>query len=96
MRGFTLPIWVTAAAKAAAQVLTELSVDAKQRIDFSNNQESIFVPIRSAALLDSGEKAIAISNCDSAEGLDLTSDLEIWTCIEFIKINQENLSLIHI
>ena len=90
MRGFTLPIWVTAAAKAAAQVLTEQSVDAKQRIDFSNNQDSIFVPIRSAALLDSGEKAIAISNCDSAEGLDLTSDLEIWTCIEFIKINQEN------
>ena len=42
-----------------------------RRIDFSNNQESIFVPIRSAAVLDSGEQAIAISNCDSAEGLDL-------------------------
>ena len=81
MRGFTLPIWVTAAAKAAAQVLTGEAVDAKQRIDFSNNEKSIFVPIRSAASLHSGKKAIGISNADSGEGLDLTRDLEIWTCL---------------
>ncbi len=92
MRGFTLPIWVAAAAKAAAQVLTGKAVDAKQRIDFSNNEKSIFVPIRSAASLHSGKKAIGVSNADSGEGLDLTRDLEIWTCLEFIKINQEQSS----
>ncbi len=90
MQGFTLPIWVAAAAKAAAQVLTEQSVDVQQRIDVPNNEESIVVPIRSAALLNSGEKAIGISHCDSGEGLDLTRDLEIWTCIEFKKINQNH------
>ena len=88
MRGFTLPVWVVAAAKAAGQVLIGQDLRINQTIDFSDNQESIIVPIRSAALFNNSRKAIGISHCEPGEGLDITRDLEIWVCLEYIKNDQ--------
>ncbi len=85
MRGFTLPIWVVAAAKAAAELLTFNDFATEQRIDFSNEEESITIPIRSAAFLENRSKAIGITYCDPGQGLDITSGLEIWVCVEFIQ-----------
>ncbi len=98
MRGFTLPIWVAAAAKAAAQILISNDFDNYQQIDFSNEQESITVPIRSAALLDNRSKSLGISFCEPGKGLDITRGLEIWVCLEFIcdhnsSLNSSNSSL---
>ncbi|KGG16914.1 MULTISPECIES: cobalt-precorrin-5B (C(1))-methyltransferase CbiD [unclassified Prochlorococcus] len=84
MRGFTLPIWVVASAKAAAQVLIGQSFNPNQRIDFSNNDESITVPVRAASSIDNGQKAIGITHCNSGECLDITNGLEIWVCIEYV------------
>ncbi len=90
MRGFTLPVWVVAAAKAAGQILIGQNYEINQRIDFADNQESILVPIRAVASLNNGQKAFAISNCDPGEGLDITCGLEIWTCLEYIDCEESD------
>ncbi len=87
MKGFTLPVWVVAAAKAAAQVLIGQSFDAQQEIELLNDEKSIVVPIRSAATVHNGQKSIGISHCHPGNCLDITRGLEIWTCLEFIKID---------
>ena len=53
-----------------------------QQIVVPNRQESLRVPVSSAALIDGGQKAIAISYADSGNGLDITRGLEIWACIQ--------------
>ncbi len=53
----------------------------------SNEEESIVVPVRSASVLDQCKKAIGITNCDPGMCLDITSDLEIWTCFEYVKMD---------
>ena len=88
MRGFTLPIWVVAAAKAAGQILSTNKFEIHQQIDFSDEQESIIVPVRSAALLGNSSKALGISFCEPGEGLDITRGLEIWVCLEFVKVDE--------
>ncbi len=87
MKGFTLPVWVAAAAKSAAQVLNGNDFDQQQKINLSNEEESIVVPVRSASVLDQCKKAIGITNCDPGMCLDITSDLEIWTCLEYVKMD---------
>ncbi|WP_269623551.1 cobalt-precorrin-5B (C(1))-methyltransferase CbiD [Prochlorococcus marinus] len=88
MRGFTLPVWVVAAAKAAAFVLNGDSFNSSQIIDFSDNEDSIQVPVRSAALLHRGHQALGISFCDPGNCLDLTIDLEIWTLLKYVEANK--------
>ncbi len=82
-----MPVWVAAAAQCAGQVLSGKDFDSNQTIDFPNGEESIVVPIRSASVLDDCRKAIGISNCDSGKCLDITSDLEIWTYLEYVEID---------
>ncbi len=94
MRGFTLPIWVVAAAKAAGQVLVGNDFESNQTIDFSDDTQSIVVPIRSAALLENGGKAIGISHCNSGKCLDITRGLEVWACLEFLKIEKSTSDLV--
>ncbi len=85
MRGFTLPVWVTAAAKSAAQILDGHPFHSQQTIDFPDDKESIVVPIRSASILNHSRMAIAISHCDPGNCLDITRGLEIWTCLQFVR-----------
>ncbi len=79
--GLTLPVWVTAAAKAATEVLIGQQFLSKQKIVLPDGKESLLVPVTSAALIAEGQLAIGISHADSGTNLDITRNLEIWTCV---------------
>jgi len=82
---FTLPVWVVAAAKSATNILIGNKFRDKERIDLPNNEESISVPISSSALLDKGERSLAVSHCQSGLPLDVTRGVEIWAYIQLSK-----------
>jgi cobalt-precorrin-5B (C1)-methyltransferase len=82
---FTLPVWVVAAAKSATNILIGNKFRDKERIDLPNNDESISVPISSSALLDNGERSLAVSHCQSGLPLDVTRGVEIWAYIQLSK-----------
>ena len=83
MHGYTLPVWVVAAAKSATNILVGKKFQDIETIDLPNTEKSLKVPISSSALLDNGKKALAISYCQSGLPLDLTRGLEIWAYIQF-------------
>ena len=85
MNEFTLPVWVVAAAKSATSILIGSKFKEIERIDLPNNEESITVPISSSALLDNGEKSLAVTHCNSGLSLDITRGLEIWAYVQFTK-----------
>ena len=85
MNGFTLPVWVVAAAKSATNILVGNKFQDIENIDLPKKEESIKVPVSSSALLDNGEKALAISHCQSGLSLDLTRGLEIWAYVQLTK-----------
>ncbi|WP_320666665.1 cobalt-precorrin-5B (C(1))-methyltransferase CbiD [Prochlorococcus sp. MIT 1307] len=80
--GLTLPVWVTAAAKAATQVLVGQQFLPSLTIVLPDRKESLTVPVSSAALIAGGNQAIGISYADSHKGLDITRNLEIWACVK--------------
>tara|TARA_B100001093_G_scaffold503702_2_gene558454 strand:+ start:7453 stop:8634 length:1182 start_codon:yes stop_codon:yes gene_type:complete len=77
-QGLTLPVWVAAAARAATQVLCGQHAENPQSLQIPGQEQTLGVPVQSAAPLQGGAKALAISRCDPGPGLDLTRDLEIW------------------
>ena len=85
MNRFTLPVWVVAAAKSATNILIGNKFRDKERIDLPNNEESISVPISSSALLDNGDRSLAVTHCQSGLPLDITSGVEIWAYIQLSK-----------
>ena len=88
MNEFTLPVWVVAAAKAAMNILIGKKFQDIESIDLPNKEESISVPISSAALLDNGLSALAKSHCQSGLSLDVTRGLEIWAYIQLNKLGE--------
>jgi len=84
---FTLPVWVVAAAKSATKTLIGNNFKDKERIDLPNKEESIIVPICSSAILDNGERSLAVTRCQSGLPLDITRGVEIWAYIQVIKTN---------
>ncbi|MCT0203327.1 cobalt-precorrin-5B (C(1))-methyltransferase CbiD [Synechococcus sp. CS-602] len=81
--GFTLPVWVAAAARAAVQALVAGPDQAAGPLDPAPLLELLDppglrpVPVEAAARLGGGT-ALGISRCQPGEGLDLTRDLAIW------------------
>ena len=49
-----------------------------QSLQIPGQDQALSVRVQSAAPLQEGEQALAISRCDPGPGLDLTRDLEIW------------------
>ncbi|MBW3042596.1 cobalt-precorrin-5B (C(1))-methyltransferase CbiD [Prochlorococcus marinus] len=88
MNEFTLPVWVVAAAKSAMNTLLGNKFKDIEKIYLPNKQGSIEVPICSSALLDNGERSLAVSHCQSGLSLDVTRGLEIWAYIKFNKANK--------
>ena len=74
----TLPVWVAAAARAAALVLGGSAVPQSVDLRIPSEQGLRRVEVHAASLLDAGQQALAISICDPGAGLDLTRGLEIW------------------
>ena len=85
MNQFTLPVWVVAAAKSATKTLIGNKFRDNERIDLPNKEESITVPITSSALLDNGNRSLAVTHCQSGLPLDITRGAEIWAYIQFSK-----------
>ena len=92
MNQFTLPVWVAAAAKSAANTLIGNKFRDNERIDLPNKEESITVPITSSALLDNGNRSLAVTHCQSGLPLDITRGAEIWAYIQFSKANFQSKS----
>ena len=92
MNQFTLPVWVAAAAKSAANTLIGNKFRDNERIDLPNKEESITVPITSSALLDNGKGSLAVTHCQSGLPLDITRGAEIWAYIQFSKANFQSKS----
>jgi len=78
-------VWVVAAAKSATKILLGHKFKDTEIIDIPNQKESIKVPVCSSALLDSGERSLAVSHCQSGLSLDVTRGVEIWAYIQFTK-----------
>ncbi len=78
---------MVAAAKSATNILVGNKFKNRERIALLNQDESITVPVFSAALLDSGNRSLSVSHCQSGLSLDLTRGLEIWAYVQLIKVS---------
>tara|TARA_B100000214_G_scaffold146518_1_gene104731 strand:+ start:655 stop:1797 length:1143 start_codon:yes stop_codon:yes gene_type:complete len=87
---FTLPVWVVAAAKSATNILIGNQFQDTERIDLPNTEEPITVPICSSALVDNGERSLAVTHCQSGLPLDITRGVEIWAYIQIIKVSSQS------
>ncbi len=76
---------MVAAAKSATKTLLGNKFLDNERIDLPNKEESINVPICSSALLDKGDRSLAVTCCQSGLSLDVTRGLEIWAYVQFSK-----------
>jgi cobalt-precorrin-5B (C1)-methyltransferase len=87
-RGYTLPVWVAAAARAALQRLRGEPFHATQlmRLDPAEpGAEPAPLPVEAAALLPDGS-ALAMVRCDPGPGvLDLTRDLAVWAQLHWLE-----------
>jgi cobalt-precorrin-5B (C1)-methyltransferase len=85
--GYTLPVWVCAAARAALQVLAGQGFAAEQPLQLDPSEAQITaVPVQSAAPLGDGW-VLAMARCDpGSEALDLTRDLLVWTLVRWVPL----------
>jgi cobalt-precorrin-5B (C1)-methyltransferase len=83
--GYTLPVWVAAAARAAlGQLLGEPFVPQPLLwLDPGAGGQRQPVPVEAAALLEPG-RALAMARCDPGDGLDLTRNLLIWVELSWL------------
>ena len=79
-RGYTLPVWVAAAAVAAVQSLLGRAQLAEVNLQLQPDDPCAPlqpVPVEAAARL-SAHRALAMARCEPGEGLDLTRGLPVW------------------
>ena len=89
-KGFSLPVWVTGAAKSAVKKLIGLPFGEYEFIKIPNDNKPIKIRVHSAGLINGDSYALAISFADSGLELDLTRNLEIWTIVSLEKtLNKE-------
>ena len=81
--GYTLPVWLTAAARAAVGVLLKERFDPQRPIDVLEPPGAVPVPVRAAAALGDGW-AMGEALCDPGDRLDLTRGLVIWALAAWI------------
>jgi cobalt-precorrin-5B (C1)-methyltransferase len=83
--GYTLPVWVAAAARAAlGQLLGDaLELQVPLWLDPEQAAEPVPVPVEAAALLAPG-RALAMARCDPGQGLDLTRGLLVWVELSWL------------
>ena len=79
--GYTLPVWVAAAARAALKALRGEPFEASQPLVLeaapADEAPTTAIPVVSAAPLGPG-RALAVARCDPGDGLDLTRGLVVW------------------
>jgi cobalt-precorrin-5B (C1)-methyltransferase len=77
VRGYTLPVWLALAARAAVAVLRGEPWQAERRLDLLEPLGWTSLPLRAAAPLPQGW-ALGEAVCEPGEGLDLTRGLVVW------------------
>ena len=87
-KGFSLPLWVVASAKAAVKKLLEVPFENYEFIKINNNNDIKKIRIHSASFINGNEAALAITFVNSGLDLDLTNNLEIWTVASFIRVKK--------
>ena len=78
-KGFSLPLWVTGAAKSALKKLVGLPFEDYELIKIPKDKNSIKIKVHSSGLINGESQALGISFVDSGLDLDITQNLEIWT-----------------
>ena len=78
-KGFSLPLWVTGAAKSATKKLIGLPFKDYELIKIPKDKNLIRIKVHSSGLINGKSQALGISFVDSGLDLDLTQNLEIWT-----------------
>ena len=86
-KGFSLPLWVVASAKAGVKKLLNFPFDSYELIKITNSNDVKKIKIHSSALLKKNNAALAITFANSGLDLDLTNNLEIWVVASFFQIN---------
>jgi len=76
-RGYTLPVWLALAARAAVPVLRGEPWQAERQLDLLEPLGWTSLPLRAAAPLPQGW-ALGEAVCEPGEGLDLTRGLVVW------------------
>jgi len=87
-KGFSLPLWVVASAKAAVKKLLELPFENYEFIKITNSSDIKKIRIHSASCINGNDAALAITFANSGLDLDLTNNLEIWTVASFIRVKE--------
>ena len=90
-KGFSLPLWVTGAAKSAVKKLIGLSFDDYELIKIPNDKKTIKIEVHSASLINEESNALAITFAKSGLDLDITENLEIWTIASLEKTLKKNI-----
>ena len=85
-KGFSLPLWVAASAKAAVKKLLDFPFENYEFIKIPNNNDLKKIKVHSAALIKGNDLALAITFANSGLNLDITNNLEIWTVASFVKV----------
>ena len=89
-KGFSLPLWVTGAAKSAVKKLIGKSFDDYELIKIPNEKKIIKIKVNSVGFINGESSALAISFAKSDLYLDLTQNLEIWTLASLEAISDSN------
>jgi len=90
-KGFSLPLWVVASAKAAVKKLLDLPFENYEFIKIPDSNDFKKIKVHSVAFIKENGAALAITFAKSGLDLDLTNNLEIWVVASFVKIkNSEN------
>jgi len=82
--GYTLPVWLAAAACAAVAALRGEPWQAERWLELLEPAGLVPVPVRAAAALADGW-TLAESRCDPGEGLDLTRGLAVWALVRWLE-----------
>jgi len=89
-KGFSLPLWVAGASKAALKKLVGFSFENYELIKIPNEKKEIKIEIHSVGLLQDDSHALGITFAKSGLDLDITQNLEIWTIASLEKISFNN------
>ena len=87
-KGFSLPLWVTGAAKSAIKKLIGLPFEDYELIKIPKDKNLIKIKVHSSGLINEESHALGISFVDSGLDLDLTQNLEIWTIASLEKTHK--------
>ncbi|HBH72545.1 MAG TPA: cobalt-precorrin-5B (C(1))-methyltransferase [Synechococcales bacterium UBA10510] len=83
-RGYTLPVWLAAAACAAVAALRGEALQAERWLELLEPAGLAAVPVQAAAALADGW-TLAESRCDPGDGLDLTRGLAVWVLARWLE-----------